>query len=49
MTKATLIDGKGFSNGLVERVGIAAGDLASRIGPGRRLMKGGLRKMVRRL
>ena len=32
MTKATLIDGKGFSNGLVERVGIAAGDLASRIG-----------------
>ena len=32
MTKATLIDGKAFSNGLVERVAVAAGDLASRIG-----------------
>ena len=32
MTKATLIDGKAFSNGLVERVAAAAGDLASRIG-----------------
>ena len=32
MTKATLIDGKAFSNGLVERVAVAASDLASRIG-----------------
>ena len=32
MTNATLIDGKAFSNGLVERVAVAAGDLASRIG-----------------
>ena len=32
MTKATLIDGKAFSNGLVERVAVAATDLASRIG-----------------
>ena len=32
MTKATLIDGKAFSDGLVERVAIAAADLASRIG-----------------
>ena len=31
MTKATLIDGKAFSNGLVERVAVAASDLASRI------------------
>ena len=32
MTNAKLIDGKAFSNGLVERVAVAAGDLASRIG-----------------
>ena len=32
MTKATLIDGKAFSNGLVERLAVAASDLASRIG-----------------
>ena len=32
MTNAKLIDGKAFSNGLVERVAAAAGDLASRIG-----------------
>ena len=32
MMKATLIDGKAFSNGLVERVAVAASDLASRIG-----------------
>ncbi|MEC7093260.1 MAG: bifunctional methylenetetrahydrofolate dehydrogenase/methenyltetrahydrofolate cyclohydrolase FolD [Pseudomonadota bacterium] len=32
MTKATLIDGKAFSNGLVERVAVAASDLASRMG-----------------
>ncbi|MED5304894.1 MAG: bifunctional methylenetetrahydrofolate dehydrogenase/methenyltetrahydrofolate cyclohydrolase FolD [Pseudomonadota bacterium] len=32
MTKATLIDGEAFSNGLVERVAVAASDLASRIG-----------------
>ena len=32
MTKATLIDGKAFSNGLVERVAVAASDFATRIG-----------------